>query len=172
MLCWGHCVRAWIDKRVTTWQHEGFFALFFTSKDFLLHVSFSYQDVSAVKERWAHMSLSHLKASRVDIPPDLAVFLSWVQPSWPSLTYLPHVAQPQKCAYASAAFGDNFHLGYMYYSLKNQNQNQKNQQKRQKEALGSQVCQVGMVQGSREITIWLQNGINWPGTTWENKPRT
>lgn len=29
MLCWGHCVRAWIDKSVTTWQHEGFYFYFF-----------------------------------------------------------------------------------------------------------------------------------------------
>lgn len=68
---------------MTAW---GFFALFFALKDFLLHMSFSYQIVSAVKERWGHMSFSHLKSSQVDIAPDLAVFLSessHPDPVWP-----------------------------------------------------------------------------------------
>lgn len=90
------------------------------------------------------MRLSHLKPSWVDIAPDLAVFLSESSP-WPCLAYLPHITELKKCVYISTAFGGSFHLGYLYYSLK--------KRKRQEEALGFQVCQVGMVQGSREITV-------------------
>lgn len=58
------------------------------------------------------------EAFLVDIAPDLAAF--------PSEFSHPGPACP-KLAYASAALGGSFHLGYLYYSLK---------MKKRKEALG------------------------------------
>lgn len=92
------------------------------------------------------MSLSHLNPSQADIAPGLTAFLSEsshpgpVLPICPTLLNQRSVRMPQQHLEA-ASIWDNFiiHL--------------KKNQKKQKEALGFQVCQVGMVWGGREITV-------------------
>lgn len=120
MLCWGHCVRAWIDKTVTTWQHEVFllWVFFFYLKSFSpSHVLFLSGCKCSEREMSSHEPLR------------LEAFPGWhcsrsscvslqLQLFWSCLNYLPHVTWPTKCGYTLAVFGGSFHLGYLYYFIK------------------------------------------------------
>ena len=89
------------------------------------------------------MSLSHLKPSQVDIGPDLAAFLSESSRPGPVFDlFAPRYSTKEVCVHLSSIWRQlPFGISLLFIN------------KRQKEALGFQVCQVGMVQGSREITV-------------------
>lgn len=80
MLCWGHCVRAWIDKSVTTWQHEGFYFFFFLLC-FLPEKIFSFTCPFPIKMLLLWNSNELMWASHTWSLPGLTFLQVWLFPS-------------------------------------------------------------------------------------------